>query len=84
MDYVTEIRRFVVETFMFGQSDSLDGDTSFMDGGIIDSTGVLELIGFLEQRFGIQIPAEDVVPANLDSLNRIDGYLARKLGRGPR
>ncbi|MEP7242425.1 MAG: acyl carrier protein [Gammaproteobacteria bacterium] len=76
----TEIRQFIVENFLFGQrSKQLGDDDSFLDGGIIDSTGVLELIAFLEEKYGISIEDEELVPANLDSVTRVATFVERKL-----
>ena len=56
------IRKFVVENFMFGESaDGLGDDDSFLEQGIIDSTGILELVAYLEESFGINIDDEDLV-----------------------
>jgi len=67
-----EVREFIIENFLFGHANnSLGDDESFLDTGIIDSTGVLQLIGYLEQHFGIAISDADVTPANLDSVNRV-------------
>ena len=74
-----EIRRFVIDHFLFGQGDSLADDVSFLEGGIIDSTGVLELVGFLEERFAISVEDDELVPDNLDSIDRVSRYLERKL-----
>ncbi|MEI8139861.1 MAG: acyl carrier protein [bacterium] len=78
MDNTNEIRKFVVQTFLFGEVDSLQDDTSFMGGGIIDSTGILELISFLEKTYNVKIQPEEMIPANFDSVNKVAGYLARK------
>jgi acyl carrier protein len=75
-----EIRKFVVENFLFGQSDKQVGDDqSFLESGIIDSTGVLELIAFLESHYKISIGDDELVPANLDSVNRVAGFVEGKL-----
>ena len=75
-----DIRGFIIENFLFGQqSNQLTDDASFLDGGIIDSTGVLELIAFLEQRYAISIADEELVPANLDSVNRVSRFVQHKL-----
>jgi len=73
-----KIKAFIVENFMFGSSDGLTDDTSFLDDGIIDSTGILELVDFLEQEFGIKIDDEELMPENLDSINIVDAFIARK------
>ncbi|MBN2331959.1 MAG: acyl carrier protein [Deltaproteobacteria bacterium] len=75
-----KIREFIVENFLFGSGDDLTDDSSFLDGGIIDSTGVLELVEFLEEEFAISIDDEELVPENLDSLNNVTAFLEKKLG----
>ena len=74
------MRRFVVENFMFGQEgDGLTSDQSFLDSGIIDSTGVLELLGFIEQKYAISVDDHELVPDNLDSIDRVASFVERKL-----
>jgi acyl carrier protein len=73
-----EIRQFVIHNFLFGQGDSLADDESFLESGIIDSTGVLELVGFLEEKFAISIEDQELVPANLDSVDRVTRFVERK------
>lgn len=75
-----EIREFVVENFLFGQDDELRDENSFLESGIIDSTGVLELVGFLEKRFTISIQDNELIPENLDSIERATEFVRRKLG----
>jgi len=79
-DSKQRVRDFIVENFLFGEEDDLEDDTSFLEEGIINSTGVLELILFLEETFDIRIADDEVVPENLDSLVRIEAYLAGKCG----
>jgi len=79
MDYVQTLRNFVVETFLFGDGDQLQGDTSFTKKSIMDSTGVLELISFLEETFNIKIEDAEVVPDNLDSLQNLSRFLEQKV-----
>ena len=74
-----DIRAFVIQNFMFGQGAQLADDESFLEAGIIDSTGVLELVGFLETTFGIAVADEDLVPANLDSVERVARFVERKV-----
>ncbi len=74
-DLIPDIRKFVVETFLFGQDDGLTDDTSFLAGGIIDSTGVIELVAFLEKTYRIKIPDGDLLPENLDSITAIAAYV---------
>ena len=73
------IRTFIVENFLFGdESQPLPADLSLIDNDLIDSTGILELVGFLEERFAISVADADIVPANLDTIERIAGFIARK------
>jgi acyl carrier protein len=73
------IRAFIEKNFLFGSAGGgLDDDASFLDQGIIDSTGVLELVGFLEKEFSVKIEDEELIPENLDSVNQIAAFLARK------
>jgi len=74
----TEIREFIVSNFLFGQQQPLADDQSFLEGGIIDSTGLLELVSFVEQRYGISIADRELVPENLDSLRNVSQFVARK------
>jgi acyl carrier protein len=81
----SEIRTFVIENFMFGQGAQLKDSESLLEAGLIDSTGVLELVGFLETKFAIAVADEDLVPANLDSVERAARFVERKLKNlGPR
>ena len=77
-DPKTQIREFIIENFLFGNSDGLNDDSSFLEEGIIDSTGVLELITFLEQEFSIKVDDEELIPENLDSINNISEFLKIK------
>jgi len=72
------IRSFVVENFLFGNNENLEDNTSFLDEGIIDSTGILELVSYLEEEFSIIVEDEDLVPENLDSINNVTAYLQSK------
>ena len=75
------VRQFVADNFLFRESaDSLDENESLIAGGVIDSTGILELVSFLEQEFEIEIADEELVPDNLDSIARIRAFVSRKLG----
>lgn len=76
------VRSFIVANYLLGREDGFANDASFMDEGIIDSTGILELVSHLEETYGIEIAEEELIPDNLDSVNRIAAYLAKKLS-GP-
>jgi acyl carrier protein len=74
----TTIRTFIVENFLFEGDDNLKEDTSFLENGIIDSTGVLELVAFIEETYGISVDDDEIVPENLDSISNITKYIQRK------
>jgi acyl carrier protein len=76
----SKIREFIIENFLFGNANGLKDDTSFLEEGIIDSTGVLELVTFLEENFSIQVDDEELIPENLDSIDNVSAYLERKIG----
>ena len=79
MDIKTEIRTFIIDNFMMGMNHDEFGDKdSLLDKGIVDSTGVLELVGFLEETFEIQIDDEELIPDNLDSVDKITAYINKK------
>jgi len=75
----TQIKEFIIENFLFGSANGLKDDTSFLEEGTIDSTGVLELVTFLEETFEIQVEDEELIPENLDSINNVTAYLERKV-----
>ena len=74
-----KIRAFIMENFLFGNDQGLNDDTSFLDEGIIDSTGILELVSFLEEEFSISVEDEEILPENLDSIKNVVAYLGRKI-----
>ncbi|OCO99194.1 MULTISPECIES: acyl carrier protein [unclassified Ensifer] len=75
------VRAFVIENFLFGDTSyDLAETASLIENDIIDSTGVLELVAFIEDRFGIAMADSDIVPANLDSLARISAFIETKVG----
>lgn len=74
-----KIRGFLADNFILSeQLAQLGNDDSFLENGIIDSTGILELIFFVEEQFGIQIDASEVLPENFDSINRLVAYIQQK------
>jgi len=79
-DIRSKVRLFVVENFLFGNEDGVKDDTSFLDEGIIDSTGILEMVSYLEEEFSISVDDEELVPENLNSINNVVAYLERKIG----
>lgn len=78
-DNIAKIRTYIFETFLFDmKEDALQNDSSFLEQGIIDSTGILELVEWLEAEFGISVDDEELIPENLDSVNLLSAYIARK------
>ena len=80
MDLTATIRQFIIDNFLFEDNGKLDEKTSFLETGIIDSTGILELIMFLEETFDIQIEDDELVPENLDTLNNVEVFVGAKQG----
>ena len=79
-DISLAVRRFIGENFLFrDDGDAITHDASLLDAGIIDSTGVLELVSFLETTFGIEVQDDEMLPENLDSIRAITAYVTRKL-----
>jgi len=73
------IREFLTENYLLGEDPSaLPGESSLIEAGLIDSTGVLELVGFLEEQFGLRITNEELLPENLDSIDNIVAFVERK------
>jgi acyl carrier protein len=80
MDIAEQVKDFILNKILIGASDgSLDPEESFLQRGILNSTGVLELVGFLEEHFDIACKDEEITPENLDSLNAVAAYVQRKL-----
>ncbi|MBP1841961.1 acyl carrier protein [Rhizobium petrolearium] len=73
------VREFIAENFLFRADAEVTNSQSLLETGVIDSTGVLELIAFLEQTYGITVADEEIVPENLDSIDNMTRYLASKL-----
>lgn len=79
------LRNFISGSFLPSAGlDSFNDSDSFMERGIVDSTGVLELLEFIEDKFQIQVDDEEIIPENLDSLNNLISFIKRKLSHaGP-
>jgi acyl carrier protein len=75
-----KIRAFIFESFLFdAKEEDLQDDASFLEQGIIDSTGVLELVEWLEDEFDFTVDDEELTPENLDSVNSLADFIARKI-----
>lgn len=81
MDYRKEIKEFIVENFLFGEESELNYDTDFYNSGIVDSTGVLEIICFLEENYPTIIEDDEVTQQNFSSINSVNSYLQKKLSQ---
>ncbi|VEI01989.1 acyl carrier protein [Acidipropionibacterium jensenii] len=74
-----KVRGFVLEDLLLGDSERMPSDdSSLLETGVIDSTGILELIEFLEQNFGIQVADNETIPENLDGIDRVVSYVLSK------
>jgi acyl carrier protein len=79
VDRKTLVRAYVVEEFLLGNDAELTSAQSLLETGVLDSTGVVVLLSYLEETFGIEIGDEELVPENLDSIDAIAAFLNRKL-----
>jgi acyl carrier protein len=78
MDIQQRVREFVTSNFFVSDAASLTDSASLLDLGVVDSTGVLEIIAFLESTFGLTVEDDEIVPTNLDSIDRIAAFVSRK------
>jgi acyl carrier protein len=77
----TTVRQFIVKNFLFdNEANAPQPETSFLEVRLLDSTGILELVHFLESTFAITIADNELTPDNLDSLRKISSFIARKRG----
>ena len=79
MSVEEKVRNYILENYLFTEDQSeLNNEDSFLDKGIIDSTGILEVIFFLEEEFSISVDDDEMIPENLDSVNNIVKYINSK------
>lgn len=79
-----KVREFIEDNFMFrDDGERLDDNESLLDAGLIDSTGILQLVAFIETEFGIEMGDAEIIPQNLDSVERIVRYVVGKLQARP-
>jgi acyl carrier protein len=82
-EYIPKIRAFIFENFLFdADDDALQNESSFLEEGIIDSTGVLELVEWLEEEFEIKVEDEELIPENLDSVILLAAFISSKKSNG--
>jgi acyl carrier protein len=75
-----QIRQYVADNFLFSDDGcQLSDDVSFLEEGIVDSTGVLELVMFVEETYGVAVKDEEIVPENFDSVGQLAAYVRRKM-----
>jgi acyl carrier protein len=75
----TQLMNFIKSNFLLGADSKIFGDdVSLLEAGIIDSTGVMELVSFIEETFKVKVEDEELMPDNLDSLNKLTNYVMRK------
>ena len=74
-----KVEKFIEENVVFEQEAKPTRDQALLETGVIDSTSILELVAFLEETFGITIEDEELLPANLDSIDKITGFVSKKL-----
>jgi acyl carrier protein len=79
MDTRSAIRAFLCENFYVAEPEALADDASLLEAGIIDSTGVLEVVAFLEEKFGVEVADDDLTPENLDTVDRLVEFVERRM-----
>lgn len=77
------IRDFIIDNYLFGDDSGLGDDSSFIEEGIVDSTGIMQLVAFLEERFSVVIHDAELVPDNLDSIGKAAAFIEGKQAAAP-
>lgn len=81
MEIKAQVRQYILDNFLYSDDEGdLTDDMSLFDNGVVDSTGVLELVGFIEDTFEVAVDDTDLVPDNFDSVDRIVAFIQSKLG----
>ena len=81
MEVREQIRRYIAENLLFSDDDfPYDDDSSFLKNGVVDSTGVMELVAYVEKEFGLTVLPQEVVPDNFDSVSNLARYIQKKMG----
>ena len=82
MDIQTQIKDYIAQNLLFSDDGfGYSDDASFLEEGIVDSVGIMELVMFLEETFGISVDDEDLTPDNFDSVNKLANYIKQKTGK---
>ena len=79
MSLQQEVREFIVDTFLFGEDGGLKDDSSFLEEGIVDSTGIMQLVAFLQEQYLVAIEDVELIPDNLDSIRRVSAFIEGKI-----
>ncbi|MBI5180225.1 MAG: acyl carrier protein [Nitrospirae bacterium] len=77
-----QVKQFITENFLFSEEKKITETDSFLENGIIDSTGVLELVSFVEEKFNVKVKDEEMIPENLDSINNLANFIKKKQNGG--
>ena len=80
MNMHEKIKNFIIDNFLFGEEKGLTNDTPFLEEAIVDSTGILELVSYMETEFSIIIKDEELTPENLNSINKVTNFIKIKKG----
>lgn len=80
MDLHEQLRTYIADRFLFDASAKIEPDQSLMRSGILDSTGAMDLVMYLEDTFKIKVADSELVPQNLDSINNLAAFVQRKAG----
>jgi acyl carrier protein len=78
MSVEQRVKQFIVENFYVSDEAALTSETSLVTGGYVDSTGMLEVVGFVETEFGVRVADTELVPENFETIARIAAFIARK------
>jgi len=82
MSLRSEIKQFILGNYLFTNDESaIADDDSLLKKGIVDSTGMLELIMHVEEKYGIKVAEDEMIPLNLDSVSNVTAFVERKLGK---
>ena len=80
MNTAERVRQFIETNFYIANKSLLLDETSLLEKGMVDSTGIMEVVAFLESEFGVQVDDTEILPENLDSIGRIAAFVTRKKG----
>lgn len=78
MSLQDDIRTFIVDNFLFGVDSGLANDSSFLKEGIVDSTGIMQLVSYIQEQYRITVEDEELTPENLDSINKVSAFIQDK------